>query len=621
VNRFLLALLLVSSAIAQNAWWIDISGEWRRSNDDRREFASSDFDDSSWDILQLPSRRRTTACWLRRRVEIPAGAQKAPLSLTVGTIQTVYEVYVDGRRIGETPGFDDYRQAQISRPRTFDIPPDVLAGKKSIVVAIHRKSNLYMPPQWRLADSGPYLITSRSIAPVDAGRHAIAEAWLGQTLENILTPALAVIPILSFLAWLSDRRRRELLWFTLASVAYVVWQIENLAAYSDASRPFNAIGYATGIAFLDAALAGQFTLVVLAIRSRWPYVLLWIGWVASAATMSSQQYYAVGARAGMIAMASIPIAAIAVDWRRLRGKHAPLLDHLFRFALLLSPMNTLQFWISQAMRRPAFTPSVLSISTYRISLGGLFWLLVSSGILAMLLRRAFNDRQERRRLADELEAARLVQQVLLRASSANPALSVDAVYRPAEEVGGDFYQVYDHSDGSTVVVAGDVSGKGLRAAMLVSVAVGALRRDLSEPAQILAAMNDTLVHHVRGGFVTCCCISFQPSGRVAIASAGHPAPYCNGREVELTPGLALGVVQAPEYAPSEVALSPGDVMTLVSDGVVEAANSSGELFGFARTAAMSMKPAADIADIARAWGQNDDITVVTIRRAAACGSC
>jgi len=298
-----------------------------------------------------------------------------------------------------------------------------------------------------------------------------------------------------------------------------------------------------------------------------------------------------------------------------------LLDHLFRFALLLSPMNTLQFWISQAMRRPAFTPSVLWISTYRISLGGLFWLLVSSGILAMLLRRAFNDRQERRRLADELEAARLVQQVLLRASSANPALSVDAVYRPAEEVGGDFYQVYDHSDGSTVVVAGDVSGKGLRAAMLVSVAVGALRRDLSEPAQILAAMNDTLVHHVRGGFVTCCCISFQPSGRVAIASAGHPAPYCNGREVELTPGLALGVVQAPEYAPSEVALSPGDVMTLVSDGVVEAANSSGELFGFARTAAMSMKPAADIADIARAWGQNDDITVVTIRRAAACGSC
>ena len=96
-----------------------------------------------------------------------------------------------------------------------------------------------------------------------------------------------------------------------------------------------------------------------------------------------------------------------------------------------------------------------------------------------------------------------------------------------------------------------------------------------------------------------------------IANAGNPAPYCDGREVETEPGLPLGIAAGMEYTSLTV---QGERLTFVSDGVLEAANAKRELFGFERTREISTKSAAEIADAARAWGQNDDITVVTVRR-------
>ena len=131
-----------------------------------------------------------------------------------------------------------------------------------------------------------------------------------------------------------------------------------------------------------------------------------------------------------------------------------------------------------------------------------------------------------------------------------------------------------------MVLVGDVSGKGLKAAMLVSVCVGILRNvESSSPAQILAALNRGLVGHTGGGFVTCCCARFDADGTVTIANAGHPSPYVDGREVE-------------------------------------AESAQRELFGFDRTREISTRSAQEIAEAAKAWGQNDDITVVTVRRNA-----
>ena len=195
---------------------------------------------------------------------------------------------------------------------------------------------------------------------------------------------------------------------------------------------------------------------------------------------------------------------------------------------------------------------------------------------------------------------------------------MDAVYLPASEVGGDFYQVLDLESGSRLVVVGDVSGKGLRAAMLVSVAVGALRAAQSDsPAEVLAVMNSALCGSSGGGFVTCCCVRVDPNGEAVIANAGHLPPYLAGREAETDPGLPLGVVRGAEYTETRVTLEAnGEALVLFSDGVVEAENAQRELFGFDRTREIAGKSAQEIADAAKAWGQNDDITVVTVRRNA-----
>ena len=220
---------------------------------------------------------------------------------------------------------------------------------------------------------------------------------------------------------------------------------------------------------------------------------------------------------------------------------------------------------------------------------------------------------ERQRMSGELASAAEVQSLLLTSlPAAGDLFRIEPVYLPASEVGGDFYQILERADGARVVLVGDVSGKGLKAAMLVSVCVGILRREeSSSPGEILTALNRGLAGRTGGGFVTCCCARFDADGNVTIANAGHPSPYCDGREVAVEGGLPLGIVPGVEYAEF---VTRGEQFTFVSDGVVEAANAAGELFGFDRTREMSGKSAAEIATAAKAWGQNDDITVVTVGR-------
>jgi serine phosphatase RsbU (regulator of sigma subunit) len=127
----------------------------------------------------------------------------------------------------------------------------------------------------------------------------------------------------------------------------------------------------------------------------------------------------------------------------------------------------------------------------------------------------------------------------------------------------------------------------------------------------LYGLNNALHGQTGGGFVTCSAALFRPNGEVSLASGGHPSPYLDGREVPVESGLPLGVVANATYEESK---SQGAILLLVSDGVVEAENAQRELFGFERTREMSMKTAPEIAEAARAWGQTDDITVVTVRR-------
>ncbi|HBY62784.1 MAG TPA: hypothetical protein DEH78_23420 [Solibacterales bacterium] len=235
--------------------------------------------------------------------------------------------------------------------------------------------------------------------------------------------------------------------------------------------------------------------------------------------------------------------------------------------------------------------------------------LVMAAMGILLNQRSARQDRERGRLQQELAAAAEVQALLV-PSQSKPG--VESVYLPAAEVGGDFYQILDRADGSWILLIGDVSGKGLKAAMLVSVVIGAVRQGgESTPGGILAGLNRVLQAQTGGGFVTALCARLSADGVVTVANAGHLAPYVDGREAEVDTGLPLGVLPAAAYA--ETALT-GSAFTFVTDGVVEAANAQGELFGFERTREMSRESAQAIAESARAWGQNDDITVVTVRR-------
>jgi serine phosphatase RsbU (regulator of sigma subunit) len=185
------------------------------------------------------------------------------------------------------------------------------------------------------------------------------------------------------------------------------------------------------------------------------------------------------------------------------------------------------------------------------------------------------------------------------------------------DVGGDFYFCCVLDDGRQRVLMGDVSGKGAAAAMSATLLLGAAAaRDSDSPAVLLAQLNRVLHESRVGGFATCLCADFTAAGEVTLANAGHLPPYCNSREIELSSSLPLGIAAAAQYAETTLQLAPGETLTFLSDGVVEARNEGGELLGFERMAGLTVKRAEEIAEAAQNWGQEDDITVLTVRRLA-----
>jgi hypothetical protein len=222
--------------------------------------------------------------------------------------------------------------------------------------------------------------------------------------------------------------------------------------------------------------------------------------------------------------------------------------------------------------------------------------------------------QERAAYAAELQAASSVQQLLLAsASRPTPGFKLESVYLPASEVGGDFFFVSPTSDGSLTAILGDVSGKGLTAAMRVAMILGALRRETSHnPADILASLNNVLIAQGQLGFTTACCVRISLDGNFTFANAGHIAPYISGREIHSPSSLPLGIAKDQSYELIHGTLRPDERLVLLSDGVPEARSKSGELYGFDRLNPLSCLTANEIAHTAKVFGQEDDITVLTI---------
>jgi serine phosphatase RsbU (regulator of sigma subunit) len=184
-------------------------------------------------------------------------------------------------------------------------------------------------------------------------------------------------------------------------------------------------------------------------------------------------------------------------------------------------------------------------------------------------------------------------------------------------VGGDFFQIIPLPGDGALIVIGDVSGKGLHAAMTVALIVGAIRSTVeitTDPAQILSALNRRLHGRLRHGFATCLIMRLDGNGACVLANAGHLPPYVNGQEVPLPSALPLGLLDTVQYDLVDLPLAPGDRLAVYTDGLLEARNADGELFGFSRIGELlaSAQDAGQIADAAQQFGQEDDITVLTL---------
>jgi hypothetical protein len=317
----------------------------------------------------------------------------------------------------------------------------------------------------------------------------------------------------------------------------------------------------------------------------------------------------------LIAFAAVSAAPFVAFWPYNRISRRPLAA-----LCLLWSVADLAWWMLQSTTNPLlgipnlfilWRTTVLDVRAF-----------VTTCVLAALLWLLFRDQrrvtQERALLAGEMQAASQIQRMLVPAElDCAPGLQIEVAFRPMRDVGGDFYLCRVLKDGRQRILLGDVSGKGSAAAMTATLLLGAgAERDADSPADLLAHMNRVLLSTGVGGLATCLCADFAPDGHVTLANAGHLAPYLRGEELPIYPGLPLGIKSqaANAYQQLSFSLAHSDSLTFISDGVVEARSSTGDLFGFDRTRAISNQTADQIAHTAQKFGQQDDITVMTLTR-------
>jgi hypothetical protein len=264
----------------------------------------------------------------------------------------------------------------------------------------------------------------------------------------------------------------------------------------------------------------------------------------------------------------------------------------------------------------------IPVGAYALSAPFLLDLLLFIVLLFTVARHQFMERRRQSQIELEVRSAREVQHVLIpEETPAIPGFSIASIYKPAAEVGGDFFQVLPQAEGGALIIVGDVSGKGLKAAMTVSLIVGTLRTlaDYTQsPAGILRGLNRRLIGRIDGGFVTCLALKLAANGETTVANAGHLAPYREGQELAVPGSLPLGLSAHAVYDEVTFRLHEDETLTVFTDGIVEARNSRGELFGFERLSELlATRPdVGKVVDAAESFGQQDDITAVSITRHA-----
>ena len=598
---------------------VELNSGWRAQSGDNLAWAQTGFDDSAWPVIALtPANDDAGWRWYRLHVEIPASA--SPLALLVTGGKGTYEVYVNGQRL---PGPGLLPNLLDTYPRTQVVALPAVTGPAVIALRTRIPTTSMF-----LADRGSFRVALGTLDAIRDSRRADLGARFTHIAFGLAFFLLALftgIPLLLLFWYQPDHR--EYLWLGCYLLALGTSEIPfELARFGFVPFSFHwFIDVPLIYAFTILQIEFTFSFVGQRVTRGWrayqalvfvyPAILLvpaWLDWL-------SRGTFNVG-EIVLILPAAFVLPILLLYWYRRGNREAgwlilPSLLPSLTTAILDAGIIGGNFNLPRLARLgDGLMIGPLTVQPYELA--DVFFLIAIGVVMFFRFTRVSRAQALS---AAELQAAREIQQYLIPEKlPPTPGLAIQCVYQPAREVGGDFFQILpDPRDGSTLIVVGDVAGKGLRAGMLAALIVGAIRtafKFTSDPGRILALLNERLQDR---GLVTCLAMRIDSSGNAELANAGHLPPYIDGKELTLDGALPLGALPDIAFPITRFEMGEGQSMLLVSDGVIEAQNASGELFGFERTAAISRQSSEEIARAAQHFGQEDDITVLTIQFAPA----
>lgn len=630
---------------------VPLGGLWEFKTGDDPAWASPGFDDSQWERLRVdrPYGRQGHFAyhgyaWYRRNVDFAQAGASQKVALIVFPIGAYdawgepYEVYWNGvlvGREGKMPPGAEWR---------FRPPPDSfgLGEARSGVLAIRT----WLPPL-KFIDTGtgggiyiPPVAGSPEAVTAELG--ALDHEWLASRQfyfdESLL---YGILGILGLMAWLRDRSLKALFWMAI----YALLQPVHVVLYNaHLGLPYHFVYGFDTITGAVASIALWYLLLYLLGLEERPRLRMWtLGLAVIDLSFSLLEWFVISRDWSsslvltwqiadavlyfLITLDSLfPLVLIAYGI----GKRVSLANWLVAAsASLVSLIGVVRIASLEGSRFTHVSSVYYDIQHEFFTIHGNYFdaqniavTLLFVTIVYAVFRYSAEQTRRKGALEQEFKSAQELQRILIPESL--PALkgyAVTSAYRPAQEVGGDFFQVIAPADGSALIVLGDVSGKGLKAAMTVSLLVGTARtlaEQSRDPAWILTGLNRRLDGRMQNGFATCLVLRLEPSGKCVAANAGHLPPFLNREEIELPPALPLGLISDGSYENVAFAMAVGDRLTLYTDGLVEARNSARELFGFDRVRSLiaTNTDAHAASEAAVAFGQDDDITVLTVTRVA-----
>ncbi len=607
---------------------------WLAEPGDDPSYASPNFDDSQWTHFD-PYSHISLVCggdepdvvWYRLHMRVDPAA--TGLAISAHSISRAFEIYVNGERLigsGRVAPYEPYSL----RARSLARIPDRVVEAGNIVVAMRVHIS---PTEWGSGHDPGFYATNLTIGQYGT---LYRDNWLSIIGENafdwfdrLLLISLGFVALVLFA---SQRCRHEYIWiFAVGALALLETPVPVIRAFRNIPGYWEFLSLLPHLAapFLWASLYASF--IHQRLGWRWRIYLAVAGVLIVISGLHGlyldlpDWFRLIASLPYMVLLSVLVPIVLAVHWRRGNREAGILLIPITMFSLYIYAQVALGTMYELSACRDFAIRGFNLIDRYplgpfSVSLDTLSDILCSLSLAFIMILRSSNLSRRQALIEAELEAAQQVQQVLVpERLCAVPGFKVESAYQPAQQVGGDFFQALPADDGGLLLVMGDVAGKGLPAAMMVSVLVGAIRgvaEYTCAPAEILRNLNERLVGKAGGGFSTAVAAHISTEGRVKIANAGHLSPYLDGEEIDLPGALPLGVSSGATYDTSEFILPHGARLTFYSDGVVEAQNHKGELFGFERSRALSMHPVDVIARSAMSFGQQDDITVVTIEREA-----